>query len=175
MIHIENSFATEPPELDFVIPGYLAGTVGCVAAAGSTGKSFWALEAAMGVASGEADKSLLQLNPARHGRVVILNAEDPATVIRQRLFDIGKNLSPQAREEVVADLQIEALVGKMTNLLDPKWQEVVLKLAENARLVIFDTFSRWHRLNENNNGEMASVLSIMEMVSNRTNSATLFT
>ena len=47
-LDIMAAFTNEPPELDFIWPGFLAGTVGALVAPGATGKSFFALEAAMG-------------------------------------------------------------------------------------------------------------------------------
>ncbi len=49
-INIASAWETEPPKSDFVLPGFLAGTVGALFATGATGKSFLALEAALGVA-----------------------------------------------------------------------------------------------------------------------------
>lgn len=49
-IDLLSAFRLPPPELDFVWPGFLAGTVGALVAPGATGKSFWALEAAMSIA-----------------------------------------------------------------------------------------------------------------------------
>lgn len=173
-IDIMASFEQEPPPLDFVIPGFLAGTVGCLAAAGATGKSFWALEAAMGVCSAEADACLLKLGIEHHGRVVILNAEDPAVVLHQRLHAIGKHLPLQAREEVAEMLTIEALTGTMPDIMDPRWQDSILRVAADARLVVFDTLSRWHKLDENSNPQMAQVLSVMEMIALKTGASVLF-
>lgn len=45
-IDVLAAFEHEPPVLDFLWPGFLAGTVGALVAPGATGKSFWALEAA---------------------------------------------------------------------------------------------------------------------------------
>ena len=173
-IDIMASFEQEPPPLDFVLPGFLAGTVGCLAAAGSTGKSFWALEASMSVCSGLADDRILQLGVQQHGPVVILNAEDPAIVLHQRLHAIGKHLPTDAREEVAERLTIEALTGTMPDIMEPRWQEAILRVSEGARLVVFDTLTRWHKMNENDNGQMSQVLSVMEMVARRTGASVLF-
>lgn len=40
-INIMKAFQQEPPQLDFIWPGFLAGTVGALVAPGATGKSFW--------------------------------------------------------------------------------------------------------------------------------------
>ncbi|MGS4934027.1 AAA family ATPase [Aeromonas sp. 25-281] len=61
------AFEQEPPALDFIWSGFLAGTVGALIAPGATGKSFWALQAAMAVACKESDGDLLQLRPTRSG------------------------------------------------------------------------------------------------------------
>lgn len=36
-VDIRKAFSEVPPPLDFIWPGFLAGTVGCLAAAGATG------------------------------------------------------------------------------------------------------------------------------------------
>jgi RecA-family ATPase len=173
LINIANCFSEEPQPLDFVTPGFLVGTVGCQAAAGSTGKSFFGLEMIMSVCSADADKSLLNLGIKHHGRAVLLNAEDPETIIRQRLHSIGSYLSPSAREEVAEKMTIAPLVGRQTNILDLRWQEAVLRVSEGSRLIIFDTLTRWHQVDENSNGEMSKVLSVFEMVCRETGAAVL--
>ena len=54
------AFENEPPPLDFIWPGFLAGTVGALVAPGATGKSYWALEAAMCIACSVAGGDVLQ-------------------------------------------------------------------------------------------------------------------
>jgi len=61
-------FETPPPDLDFVWPGFLAGSVGALVAPGATGKSFWALEAMMSIACSVAGGDLAGLNPEKSGR-----------------------------------------------------------------------------------------------------------
>ena len=173
-IDIRSAFEVEPEPLDFVFSGLLAESVGCLCAAGSSGKSFFAIEAAMSVASKKADEALLQLRPARHGKVLILSIEDNEVILRRRLFDIGKLLSADARDEVIAGIQIEALVGKNMNLMDSKWQEAVIAAASGVRLIIVDTLSRCHRLNECDNGDMSTLIAVFEMIARRTGAAVLF-
>lgn len=173
-LDIMRCYTEAPPPLDFVLPGFLAGTVGCLAAAGSTGKSFWALEAAHSICSAQADELLLNLRIQDHGRVVILNAEDPAVVLHQRLHSIGQHLPAGVREEVAERLTVEPLMGTQPDVMDERWQSTILRAAEGARLVIFDTLTRWHRLSENDNGAMSSVLGVMEMVCRKTGAAVLF-
>jgi RecA-family ATPase len=58
--------------------------------------------------------------------------------------------------------------------MEQKWQESVLKATEGARLVIFDTLTRWHQMDENSNGDMSQVLSVFEMICRETGAAVLF-
>ena len=76
-IDVLAAFECEPPVLDFIWPGFLAGTVGALVAPGATGKSFWALEAAMSIACSVAGGDPVGLAPARTGRVVYLAGEEP--------------------------------------------------------------------------------------------------
>lgn len=62
-IDLRAAFENEPPALDFIWPGFLAGTVGALVAPGATGKSFWALEAAMAIACSVAGGDLVGLAP----------------------------------------------------------------------------------------------------------------
>lgn len=98
-----SAFEHEPPELDFILPGFLAGTVGALIAPGATGKSYFAMEAAMGIARSVAGADLLDLRPSHHGPVVYFAAEDPAPALIRRLHAIGSRLSPEARA-AVADM-----------------------------------------------------------------------
>jgi RecA-family ATPase len=166
-------FEEKPEPMDFVIPSFAMETVGIIAAAGSTGKSFWAIEAGMSVCSAEADQSLLNLGVEKHGKVVILNAEDPEIALHHRLHAIGGYLSNNARKEVAENMILEPLMGRMVNIMEEKWQEAVLRVSDGARLVIFDTLTRWHQLEENSNGDMARVLGVFEMITKKTGASVL--
>ena len=48
-IDVLAAFECEPPVLDFIWPGFLAGTVGALVAPGATGKSFWGELRVMGL------------------------------------------------------------------------------------------------------------------------------
>lgn len=167
-------FEQEPPPLDFVVCGLAAGTVGNITSPGATGKSFVALQMAMGVASKEADNLLLNLANNNEGQVVIFNAEDPEIVIKQRLFSIGKHLSNNAHKKVKSNIQINSLIGQQPNISDVTFLEDVIKKCMGKRLVIFDTFTRFHQLNENDNSQMSQVVSYYEKIAHETGAAVLF-
>lgn len=167
-------FEQEPPKLDFVICGLAAGTVGNIASPGATGKSFAAIEMAMGVACAEADDRLLRLANGREGKVAIFNAEDPETVINQRLHSIGRHLNASSRHQVLANIEIYSLLGDQHNITCPQFVADVIKKCQNMRLIIFDTFTRFHQLNENDNGQMSQVVSCYEKIATDTAAAVLF-
>lgn len=97
-INIMEAFQQEPPQLDFIWPGFLAGTVGALVAPGATGKSFWALEAAMSIACSVAGGDVVNLKPQHTGRVVYLAGEDPEPALIRRIHAIGQHLKQPARE-----------------------------------------------------------------------------
>lgn len=172
-VDIMQAFVTPPPPLDFIWPGYLAGTVGVLAAAGSTGKSYWSLEAAMGVCSPEADSALLGLGVQGHGRVVVLNAEDPEIILQHRLHAIGQHLNPVARDAVADYLTLIPLVGRGPDLLSQLWVDAVCIAGEGARLIVLDTLSRWHKGDENSNKDMGQVLAALDLIARQTGAAVL--
>jgi RecA-family ATPase len=100
-ISIKSAFECDPPALDFIWPGFLSGTVGALIAPGSTGKSFWALEACMAVACGGIEGGdLLCVKPLAAGRVHYFAGEDPEPSIRLRIHEAGKHLGAEAKREI---------------------------------------------------------------------------
>ena len=107
-IDIGGAFAWEPPPLDFVVPGFLAGTVGVLTAPGGSGKSFFALQLCVSVACEAEGGNLLGLDISRHGPTLYLAAEDPELVLWHRLFALGGFLSPEAREAVKTQMTVQS-------------------------------------------------------------------
>ena len=108
-IDVLAAFECEPPVLDFIWPGFLAGTVGALVAPGATGKSFWALEAAMSIACSVAGGDLVGLAPAHAGRVVYLAGEDPPPALVRRIHAIGQHLGHTARQAIAENLALESI------------------------------------------------------------------
>lgn len=174
------AFANEPPALDFIWPGFLAGTVGALVAPGATGKSFWALEAAMSVACGAAIESrasgsdLIALSPAKAGRVIYLAGEDPEPALVNRIHAVGKYLGQEARDTIANNLTIEAMMGKRLNVMDDRHLARVIDFCGNSRLIVLDTLSRIHCLDENSNGDMASLVATLEHIASITGASVLY-
>jgi RecA-family ATPase len=173
-LDIMAAFTKEPPELDFILPGFLAGTVGALVAPGATGKSFWALEAAMAVACRVEGGDLLGLAPKYTGRVVYLAAEDPTEILVRRIHAIGQHLSPLAREAIAENLILEPILGRRLNVMDEAHLRRVIEYCAGARLIVLDTISRMHNLDENSNGDMSRLISTLEYIAASTRAAVLF-
>ncbi len=168
------AFENEPPPLDFIWSGFLSGTVGALVAPGATGKSYWALEAAMCIACSVPGGDVLQLNPSKTGRVIYLAGEDPEPVLLRRIHAIGTHLSPDARASIAKNLVLEPIMGKGLNIMDQSHMERILDFCHGARLIVIDTLSRIHHLDENSNGDMAQLVSRLEKVAYFTGASVLY-
>lgn len=171
-MNLQRAFTETPQKLDMVLPGLLRGTVGILTSAGGVGKSFLMMEAAMGVASGKADLTGL-CDGLTHGNVAILNAEDQTAIIESRLFSIGAHLSLESKEALYSGLIIEDFYGMGCDVLDPEWKGRIIQLAKDndCRLIVLDTLSRWHRLDENSNGDMGRVMAELECIAKESGAA----
>jgi RecA-family ATPase len=168
------AFTNEPPELDFIWPGFLAGTVGALIAPGATGKSFFALEAAMSIACSVAGGDLVGLAPARTGRVVYMAGEDPPDALIRRVHAIGQHLNTAARKSIAEHLTLEPVMGKRLNLINDQQLTNTIEFCAGARLIVLDTLSRMHNLDENSNGDMARLVSVLEHIAVSTGAAVLY-
>lgn len=138
-IDVLAAFECEPPVLDFIWPGFLAGTVGALVAPGATGKSFWALEAAMSIACSVAGGDLVGLAPAHTGRVVYLAGEDPPPALVRRIHAIGQHLGHAARQAIAENLALEPIMGKRLNVMDEAHLRRVIEYSAGARLIVLDS------------------------------------
>ncbi len=173
-IDIMEAFSTEPPVLDFIFGGFLAGSVGALVAPGATGKSFFMLEGAMAIACPMDGGDLLALKPAHTGRVVYLAGEDPAPVLVRRIHAIGGLLPTHARAAIAEGLVIEPVCGQRLDIMSDADLQRVISLAAGARLLIFDTLARFHKLDENSNSDMARLVAALEHIAASTGAAVLF-
>lgn len=173
-IDLRAAFENEPPVPDFIWPGFLAGTVGALVAPGATGKSFWALEAAMSIACSVAGGDLVGLAPACTGRVVYLAGEDPPPPLIRRVHAIGQHLNPQAREAIAGNLILRPIMGERLNVMEDAQLRALIKDSAGARLIVLDTLSRIHSLDENSNGDMASLVAVLEHVAASTGASVLY-
>ena len=169
-LNIREAFAVQPPPLDFVLPGMISGTVGALVAQGGAGKSWVALEIAIGVAGGP---DLLGMQFPAHGRVLYLPAEDPALAINHRLYS-AREVVAGSIDRLAETLEIVPLMGRAVDLLVPAWADAIERMATGTRLVVIDTLRRFHSGDENSAGEMARLLGVLEGICERTGASVLF-
>lgn len=158
------------PPLDFVLPGLMAGTVGMLSSPGGVGKSTWALQAAIAVAGGP---DLLELGITRTGDVLYLAWEDPDIVICHRLQALRKYMSQRELESVAEKLMIITLGGSPIDLTRESEFINLIQVGTGVRLIIIDTMSRVHRLDENSNGDMGWLIGKIENIAIGTGAAVL--
>ncbi|SMC28255.1 hypothetical protein SAMN02746041_03213 [Desulfacinum hydrothermale DSM 13146] len=165
---------TEPAKpLDYVLPGLKSGTVGTLVSPGGSGKSMFALEAAVTVAGGP-DLLALTRTGWKHttGRVVYLTAEDGEDILGIRLKSIGAFLNSSELTTICENLYIAPLDGYGVDIMNRFWKDYILNETYDARLVIFDTLRCFHRLEENSSGEMTLLVEYMKQIC-RTNNTTI--
>ncbi|MER3447938.1 MAG: replication protein A [Candidatus Dadabacteria bacterium] len=173
-LDIDKAFSEEPDELDFLWPtGPLAGTVGALVAPGASGKSIYALELAIAVASG-GDADLLNLGVSKAGPVMYLAMEEPEIIINRRIHYIGRYIDPQTRSSITEKLFVRVLYGTSFNLISQETIEFLAEQANGMRLIILDTLSRLHNLDENNNRDAAIIIATLERLSLKTGATILY-
>jgi hypothetical protein len=172
-IDIMQAFLTEPPELEFLFHGGgLPGTVNLLTSPGGTGKSILALQMSMGICGPDSD--LLGLAANRSGKVLYLGLEDPPSVLHKRLHVVGKHLSSSAQRGVDRCLNLKGLMGSGFDIMKPEWRRYVVDNCDDKTiLIVIDTLSRIHILDENSNSQMAQLLTYLEQIAVETNTAIL--
>ena len=167
-ISVRAMMETPPPPLDFVIGSFLAGTVGILTAPGATGKSFFALELAIDIATGS---NILGLEP-KIGGVTYLMLEDALPVIEHRVHDIGKHVAPEHRERLDDNLTLMPCIGTRVDVeTEAEW---IIEHCNRQRLIIIDTLSKAHAREENSNPEMSALIVKLDRIALKTGAAVLF-
>jgi RecA-family ATPase len=165
---------TDPPEIDTVLPGFMAGTVGGLFAQGGVGKSFLALQASLSVACELPGADTLQLGLKRHGRVAYFSLEDPDPALWARTRAIGIRIPKEAHPRLLQQMRVFGLAGHSVDIGSQGVLDRFCRAAEGCRLVVIDTFSRVHRLEENSNRDMAKVVGDLEQIARKTGAAVLY-
>ena len=173
-IDVLKAFSEPPGPLDFVLPGLLASTVGAIVSPGGAGKSMVAIELAILVATGYDLSGFAAEVEYKTGKVVFLAAEDPAESIEHRLFAMGQHMSQELREQFAQNFEIEPLAGLQANIDRPDWLAFIESMATGRRLMFLDTLRRFHELDENDSGQMAHLVGVLEGVAKRTGCAMVF-
>jgi len=184
-LDLRSTFATRPPEIDFVLPGLALGTVGMVVSPGGTGKSFLLLSAVLSVGLGE-DLGLIWGVPPKQGPAVYIGLEDPEEILALRLHDLGKVMKFDADmvERAAANCHFLPAYGRGWTVAvktpaglveSERFGATVEALAKlRPRLIVIDTMNRaLGGADENSNGDMGLVTSMIERMCRVTGAAGL--
>ena len=159
LIDVRAAVARGRVQHDFLFSGFLRGTVGILAGASGTGKSFYALQLALGLTHRELNS--LNISYRAETAVAYFSLEEPPEVVADRLFSNLQSSTSEVISHVAANLKIIGLYGKSFDISTYKAAITeFLALPENKHigLVIVDTFSRAHDKDENSTAEMATLL-----------------
>ncbi len=166
---LDTAFLATPEALDFVVPGLVKGTVAGLISPGGVGKTFWALGLALSLARGKNGMDLTGLSPER-GKVLLLPAEDPESVLVQRL----QSYKPLCGKMVDDLVDIRPCLGYGWDVLDERKLQDLIALGTGARLIILDTLIRFHSGDENSTVDMKRVLMQLEQLACKTGAAVLY-
>jgi RecA-family ATPase len=164
-------FEREKTPSDFVLPGFIAGTVGALIAPGSTGKSMLAMQLAALVAG--ADMLGANWPKLKTGEVLILALEDPANELYNRWTDLGSKMSSEEKK-AGRRVRVVPMIGLGFDIMNDEHFNALVRACTGKRLLILDTMRRIHMLNENDGGEMARVVARLEELAALTGCAILF-
>lgn len=168
---IRTMVMTDAPPPDCIWPGFSSGTVGALLAPGGTGKSYFAMSASMAVAGGT---DLLNIEPSKFGRVVYWSAEDRIQDLWPRIRALSKRMTQEGREAICKNFILRTITGYRVDLMESAELEAITKRSEGTRLIVLDTLSRLHRLEENDNGDMSQIVCCLEQIADRTGCSVLY-
>jgi len=171
---VDTAFKQKQPPRDYVLPGFLAGTVGCLYSQGGAGKSFFAIESALEIVAGWQYAGLLGLGIKTTGRVVYLSLEDPESITAERLYDMGEHIAPAVREMIAENLDILPLAGLGFDIFDDMWFNEIAEYCQGTRLIIIDTLSRTAAADYNDPAQARLIMRRLERLAKLTGAAILF-
>ena len=157
---------TTPP-LTWIVEGlFLESGAGILGGAPKTGKSYFALDLCVAIASGTSCAGRFRV--LAPGPVVVLCAEDPRPVVSSRLTALAR-----ARGRAVEELPIEVIVETPVPLPEGLARLEATLAATKPRLVLLDPLIRLHRADENSASEMSFILDGLRNLARSSGSAIL--
>ncbi len=186
-IDIESAFDNKPPELDFVLPGLVSGTVGMLASSSGVGKTNLAtifgvsIAASLPVAGGMWDTP-------KSGKVTILAAEESEDILNHRLYSIKNWLRanyPDEYDSIKDKLKeaffITSIDQQLPHIINSKgevndfWIEAISRAAKGQRLLILDTFRMFFGGDENSSAHVSLFIQKLKTIASKNRCAILFT
>lgn len=167
---------TEPAPFDFVVPGFISGTVGGLVSPGGVGKSWFALELGMSIACADVTRhSILDIPVEKAGRVLMFAGEDPVTALHHRIRHLATFYDTAKVQEAINDnFHLMPCIGAGIDLSNSFQCQTIEKAMEGCRLVIFDTLTRFHSLDENKADDAKIIMGNMERMAQKTGASILF-
>jgi hypothetical protein len=156
---------TTPPHFNFVLPGLRPGGVAMMVAPGSTGKSYWSLQAALSIACNVDAIGFSEMNhKAKQGEVTYFSFEDDRATLHARINNIYKQWDCFKNQQAIDDMRkfhLENLNNGDMDLMahhdSPPYQSLLAKCT-GQQLVVVDTLSQSHKGEENSTAEMAQLV-----------------
>jgi AAA domain len=145
---------------------FLQGGAGILGGAPKSGKSFFALDLCVAVAS--ATPCAGRFTIPNKGRVTLLCAEDPHAVIVERLRALASS-----RGLLLAELPLDVIIEPAVRLPEglPRLRATLDKT--KPRLLLLDPLIRLHRADENSAAEMSVILDGLRSLARDTTTAVL--
>ncbi|MEM5299075.1 helicase RepA family protein [Burkholderia sp. JPY481] len=191
-MNIRAMLSTSPPELDHVLPGLLAGSVGVIAAPGGTGKSMLLTQLALAIAAGGpfVGGALEGCSVSAPRKVVTFFAEETTAVMHHRLHGSVRQLFADMQADnrddrlTIVDRLAENLFmyplggeGRLVSMSGDAMRgdgfRELLACCEGARLIVGDPLRRFHDGDENDSGRMTNVIEGFQSLAKRTGAAVL--
>lgn len=171
---LSSCYTAEPPELDFVIPGLLSGTVGGLVSPGGLGKSWLALEIVHTIAGPQTLDLVPTMGIQKRGKVAVFAGEDAGVALDTRLHHLNTLINEKELEVVKSNLSIYETLGMDLQLENPDHADEFTKLIEGHRLAVIDTLTRFHGLDENKSEDAKRIMAALERASKQTGCTILY-
>lgn len=174
-LNFEKAFK-ERPNLEWVVPQLiLRGTVNFLGGAGGRGKSLLALYLCAELATGLVGGFFTGPEGFPAQRVLLVNLEDPAEILHERLYLFIKPVFEAHQEILNKNLKIWPAIGDLGPLFRQDWAGEVKptehweRLAGEIqnlrpRLVIIDTLMRALGITENDNALVGKIFTYLEKI-----------
>jgi len=179
---------------DFVLPGLAIRKCGILGGDSGIGKSFIGLKLAIMVAAPKFDIDNIRLNYSdwtareKGGDVLYFSGEESFDEVGERLGKIVKkevengSISQEEATKIIASIHIDDLTNEIVNVVDGKtltatehyYYTVNVIKKYMPRLVIIDTLSKIHGLNETDNIHMSKLIGLYQSVATKYNTSIIF-
>lgn len=168
------------PDLDFVLPGLIAGSVGMIVGQGAVGKSMLALQIGLGIAAGGDYGSIAGglWTPARSGPVTIIAGEDPPEILQERMYWLRQAAGIDDADAEVIDrlltvcsgdgLDLRIITKTRDGLLTGPFHDALKSICAGQRLVVIDPLAFLHDADENDNGAATHLIRVLRSIARET-------